>query len=100
MNNPPVHQICIGCVRAAIWANVVDDRIWYSVTFERSYRHEGTWRHSDTYRRDDLLTLAKVADLAHTWIAMAPRSPQPQSENHDNNGRQQGVPEDAEEIPI
>ena len=100
MNNPPVHQICIGCVRAAIWANVVDDRIWYSVTFERSYKHEGTWKYSEAYRRDDLLTLAKVADLAHTWIAMAPRKPQSQSGDAYTNDRQQGVPDDAEEIPI
>ena len=26
------------------------------------------WKKADTFGREDLLTLAKVADLAHTWV--------------------------------
>jgi hypothetical protein len=43
----------------------------FSVTFERLYREEGVWKSSSNFGRDDLLVLAKVADLAHTWTAEA-----------------------------
>ncbi|MHC4993497.1 MAG: hypothetical protein ACYTGQ_00435 [Planctomycetota bacterium] len=69
--NQPVHRINIGLIRAAIWANQSDSGVWYNVTFERSYRDGEEWKSSDSYSRDDLLQLAKLADLAHTWILNA-----------------------------
>ncbi|MEM9416317.1 MAG: hypothetical protein AAGA29_12695 [Planctomycetota bacterium] len=66
--NRPVHQIRIGRIRAAIWANATEHGLWHNVTFERSYKDGGDWKSSDSFGRDDLLTLAKLADLAHTWI--------------------------------
>ena len=39
------------------------------MTVSRSYRdQEGNWHTTESFGRDDLLLLAKVADLAHTWI--------------------------------
>ena len=66
--NQPVHQIRIGRIGAAVWANQTDSGVWYNVTFERSYRDGDDWKSSDSFGRDDLLVLAKLADLAHSWI--------------------------------
>lgn len=65
----PVHQIRIGTLKAAIWANPTRrNTIRYTVTLQRIYKDTGLWKRSETYRRDDLLTLGKVLDLAHSWI--------------------------------
>ncbi|HTW68170.1 MAG TPA: hypothetical protein VME17_26325 [Bryobacteraceae bacterium] len=71
--NRPVHTVRYGAVRAAIWRNVVDngnaDRPMYSVTFSRSYKDDdNNWKDSATFGPDDLLTLAKVANDAHTFV--------------------------------
>jgi hypothetical protein len=65
----PVHQVKLGSVKAAIWANQTNrNTMRYTVTVQRIYKDRGLWKRSDTYRRDDLLTLAKVLDIAHSWI--------------------------------
>jgi hypothetical protein len=70
VKNLPVHEVRIGHIKAAIWANDgAQGGVFYSVTFARIYRDaQGNWQTADSYGRDDLLTLAKVADKAHTWI--------------------------------
>jgi hypothetical protein len=67
-NAPPVHEVRIGLIKAAIWANPTDDGVRHNVTFERSYRDGEEWKTTTSFGRDDLLTLAKAADLAHSWI--------------------------------
>ena len=69
-NQPPADRVRLGAVQSAIWANVNgDDRVHYSVTFERRYRDaDGKWQSSASFGRDELLTLAKVADMANTVI--------------------------------
>lgn len=64
----PVHEIRLGRIRAAIWANQNDNGTWYNVTLSRSYKDGEDWRSSSSFGRDELLTLAKVADLANSWI--------------------------------
>lgn len=65
----PVHEIRLGTIKAAIWANMTQrNTVMYTVTLQRSYRTGGLWKRSETFRRDDLLTVAKVLDLAHSWI--------------------------------
>ena len=68
----PVHNVKLGLIEAAIWRNETEGRARFNVTVRRSYvvEDEGrrTWRSTDSFGRDDLLALAKVADLAHTWI--------------------------------
>ncbi len=64
----PVHEVRIGLIKGAIWANQTDDGVRHNVTFERSYRHGEEWKTTTSFGRDDLLTLAKIADLAHSWI--------------------------------
>jgi len=66
----PIHDVRLGAVKAAIWANESDEGgIWYNVTVGRLYKDDdGQWRTGESLGRDDLLTAAKVLDWAHTWI--------------------------------
>lgn len=67
--NQPIHSIRMRNVRAAIWANRSEKGTFYSVTITRSYRSDdGAWHSTESFGRDDLLLVAKVADLAHTWV--------------------------------
>ncbi len=69
----PVHQIRLGTVKAAVWANPTDDgRKRYSVTVQRIYRDNDEWKRTTTFGRNDLLVLAKVLDMAHSWICQQP----------------------------
>lgn len=68
--NRPVHSVRLRNIRAAVWANEGEQGTRYNATFCRLYKdNEGFWRSSDSFGRDDLLLLAKVADIAHTWIS-------------------------------
>ena len=64
----PVHEIRFGQVRAAIWENQTEKGTRYNVTLSRSYRVDDQWKDSHSFSRDDLLVVAKVVDLCHTWI--------------------------------
>lgn len=65
--NAPVAKVSVGLQTASIWKNESEGRAFYNVTFDRRYRDaEGKWKSTSTYGRDDLLALAKLADLAHT----------------------------------
>jgi hypothetical protein len=68
--NRPVHVVRLRNIRAAVWANETDAGTRYNVTVSRLYKDEEQyWRTSDSFGREDLLLLAKVVDLAHTWIS-------------------------------
>ncbi len=65
----PVHEIRLGRVKAAIFANQSDSGTWHNVVLKRLYRDsDGNWRSSDSFSRDDLLLIGKVTDLCHSWI--------------------------------
>lgn len=64
----PVHEIRLGAIKAAIWANDTQVGIRHNVTLTRLYKDGEEWRSSDSFGRDDLPVVAKVADMAHTWI--------------------------------
>jgi hypothetical protein len=66
--NRPVHEVRMGRVRAAIWENETQTGTRHNVTFSRLYKDGDDWRDSTSFGRDDLPLLAKVADMAHTWI--------------------------------
>ena len=67
-NNKPVHEVRLGVVKAAIWVNETEYGVRYGVTFQRLYKDGDDWKTTDSFSRDELLLVAKVADLAHTWI--------------------------------
>jgi hypothetical protein len=65
----PVHEIRLGRVRATFWRNEHEGRGYLNATFSRLYKDQDSrWRDSESYGPDDVLLLAKVADLAHTWM--------------------------------
>ena len=77
----PVKVIRIRNLRANIWANRLDngtvvhnctvDRLWKEddqVDAQGEVLKPGEWKQSTSFGKDDLLLLAKISDLAHTWI--------------------------------
>ena len=64
----PAHGLRLGAIKAALWENRTDKGIRHNVTFRRLYKDGEQWKSSDSFGRDDLLTLAKLADQAHSWI--------------------------------
>jgi hypothetical protein len=66
---PPVAKLRLGLINASIWARVTENGTFHSVTFERRYRDgQGNWHSTHSYDASDLLTLAKLADQAHSKI--------------------------------
>jgi hypothetical protein len=69
---PPVAKIRVGLTNASIWENENEKGTFYSVSFGRRYRDaDGNWQSTHSYGENDLLDLAKAADLAHTKIVEA-----------------------------
>ena len=68
-NGKPVAEIRVGRIIAAIWQNTpTDEGVFYSVHITRLFRRGSTWDRTPAFGRDDLLTVAKVADLANTRV--------------------------------
>jgi hypothetical protein len=66
----PAHKIRISNLSATIWRNSSDKGVWYSVNPSRSYKKgDETWKETDSLGFDDLMTMAKLLDQAHSWIA-------------------------------
>ena len=64
----PAHKIRIGVLQVTIWRNSEKGK-WYSVIPSRGYKlGDDTWKETDSLGFDDLLTMAKLFDMAHTWI--------------------------------
>jgi hypothetical protein len=67
----PAHKLRFGNLQATIWRNVNEKGVWYTVNPDRSYKQgDETWKETDSLGFDDLLTMAKLLDQAHSWIAM------------------------------
>lgn len=65
----PAAKLSLYPLSAAIWRNQNPKGVFYSVTFERSYKDEaGKYQTSSTFNASDLLTLSKLADQADTKI--------------------------------
>jgi len=64
----PVHKIRYGNIEAAIWANETDNGTVYRVSVTRHYLDGDHWKQTGTFGKEDLLTLSKAANEAHTWI--------------------------------
>src|ERR1700722_2716939 len=77
----PIHEVRLGFIKAAVWKNETEAGARYNVTFSRIYKDgDKDWQSTDSFGRNDLLLVAKVADLAHTWIFE-------QSQSEDNGER-------------
>lgn len=66
--NKPAHEIRLGRIKAAIWANDTEHGTRYGVTVLRIYKDGEQWKETASFGRDDLLVVAKIADAANTWI--------------------------------
>ena len=65
----PAHKIRIGVLQVTIWRNHSEKGNWYSVIPTRGYKAgDDAWKESDSLGFDDLLSMAKLLDQAHTWI--------------------------------
>jgi hypothetical protein len=64
----PVHEIRMGRIKAAIWANETDNGTRHNVTITRLYKDGDEWKTSTSFGREELPLVAKIADMAHTWI--------------------------------
>ena len=81
-NQKPVDEIRIGRVKATIWRNGTEDRPRHNVTFSRLYKDDaGEWKSTQSFGRNDLLVLAKVADLAHSRLFELPREEEQEAES-------------------
>jgi hypothetical protein len=66
--NKPVHDIRLGAIKAAIWANQTPKGTRYSVTLTRLYKDGEQWKRSESFGRDDLPLIEKVVNQAYLWI--------------------------------
>lgn len=64
----PVHEVRVGRIRAAIWENETQNGARHNVTISRLYKDGDEWKDTASFGRDDLPLVAKVTDLAHSWI--------------------------------
>ncbi|MCC6971623.1 MAG: hypothetical protein IT434_15535 [Phycisphaerales bacterium] len=66
----PIRHVRRGMIQAAVWRNLsAENGVYFTVTFERLYRNDQQkWQHTQGFSRDDLLLLAKVANLAQDAI--------------------------------
>ena len=65
----PAHKIRRGVLQVTIWRNTSDKGTCYSVIPSRGYKQgDDTWKETDSLNQDDLLPMAKLLDLADTWI--------------------------------
>ena len=67
-NKKPVHEVRLGRIKAVIWANDTSNGIRHNVSITRLYKDGDEWKDSTSFGRDDLPLVAKVADLAHSWV--------------------------------
>jgi hypothetical protein len=68
-SKPPIEKIRIGLLQANIWEQHSDNGTFYSVSFVRRYKDaHDEWKSTHGYNAADLLTLAKLADQAHSRI--------------------------------
>ncbi len=68
MSNQPIHEIKLGHVKATIWENQTKAGVRHGIKLSRIYKAEEGWATTDSFNRDDLPLVAKVADMAHSWV--------------------------------
>ena len=89
----PIEHVRLGSIQAAIWRN--QDRegsVRFNTTIERLYRDDkGEWQSTSSFGRDELLIVAKVADLAntkvHELITTEKKLNRPRNEGRDRDER-------------
>ena len=73
-------EVRIGAIKATIWQNETEAGPRHNATFSRLYKDGDDWKSTSSFGRDDLLVLAKVADLAHSRIFALQQAAQSQAD--------------------
>lgn len=74
VRRPPTHVAQHGGVRAAVWENAGEGDLTYSIRITRSYRVDNVWYETTNMGHAELISVAKVALEAHSWIAKTRRA--------------------------
>ncbi len=64
----PEHEIKLGAIKATIWKNENEGRVNHNVQIVKIYKKEEDWKETTSFSKTDLPLVAKVSDLAHTFI--------------------------------
>jgi hypothetical protein len=68
MGNRPVKEIRLGAIRASIWENGEENNVRQSVQIQKLYKKDDKWESTTNFNKADLPLVAKVADMAHSYI--------------------------------
>lgn len=67
--NKPIGEFQIGWLRATIWENAKSGQPRFNVCIKRMYKDkDGNWQDTSSYSEDDLMNVAKLAELAQDRI--------------------------------
>ncbi len=76
----PAHEVRLGRIKAAVWATDGQYGTRHTVKVCKLYKAVGgdgeRWQTTDVFGREDLLALAKVVDMAHTWVCENTQGPE------------------------
>jgi hypothetical protein len=70
----PAYRFRDGTLQVTIWRNSGEKGNWYSVIPSRSYKKGDDWKQTESLTFDDLLSMAKLLNQAHSWIVDAKRA--------------------------
>ena len=68
-NSKRAAELRIGTVKETVWENEAGGFTQHTVTFSRIYPDGGEWKTTQSFRFINLVSVAKLADQAHTLIA-------------------------------
>lgn len=72
-NQPPVHELRMGRIKACVWDNETTKGVRSSVTVARLYKDSDDWKESTSFGRDELPLLQAVLGKAYEWLYERPR---------------------------
>ncbi len=93
----PVHEIRLGRIKCALWANETENGLRYNCTVSRIYKDQnGAWQRSTSFGLQDLPLVSRVSDLALLWIY------EKTQEKIENNGvsNEEIPPDTGGEVPF
>ena len=74
----PAHEIPLGGVKAAIWANQTNGGgVRYAATFSCQYKSGDQWKDCTSYGPVELALISTAFTLANLWISMQGKQAKP-----------------------
>ncbi len=64
----PVRNFKLGRIQATVWQIDSEQGPFHSVSIVRRYNDDGAWKSTSSFSHQDLLVVAKLADMAHSYI--------------------------------